>query len=197
MEDYLSARPISTPLCLFDCDVPVDGSVAIVVSEATAAQELRNPVTVEAMGAGVMSRPRWELWDDLTTMGAHDAAEQMWSRTDLRPQDVDVAQLYDGFSVYVLYWLEAMKLCDRGQAAEFVRGGKNISADGQLPLNTAGGQLSAGRLHGWGHLAEGMRQVRNEAGPTQIANVRVSCIGVGGGIMCAALLLSARSAADR
>lgn len=190
IEDYLSARLISEPLGLLDCDLPIDGSTAVVVSAADQADDLRAPVRLEAMGGAVRHRPRWEQWDDITTMASHDAAAQMWSRTDLCPDDVDVAQLYDGFSVYVLYWLEAMGFCEPGEAAILVHGAKATDLGGALPLNTFGGQLSAGRLHGWGHLAEAMRQLRGEATGRQVNGAEVAAVGAGGGVMCAALLLS-------
>ena len=72
----------------------------------------------------------------------------MWSRTDLRPGDVDVAELYDGFCWLAMAWLEALGLCGHGESGPFIEGGKRIALDGELPLNTHGGQLSAGRLHG-------------------------------------------------
>ncbi len=74
----------------------------------------------------------------------------MWTRTDLRPDDVDVAQLYDGFSFNCLSWIEALGFCGIGEAKDFLDGGKNIARDGVLPLNTHGGQLSHGRTHGMG-----------------------------------------------
>lgn len=189
LDDYLAARPISEPLCLFDCDLPIDGSTAVVVSAVETAAELRAPVRLEAMGGAVRHRPRWDQWEDITTMAAHDAAGQMWSRTALRPTDVDVAQLYDGFSIYTLLWLEAMGFCERGAAAGFVDGGEAIDLGGMLPLNTFGGQLSAGRMHGWGHVAEAMRQLRGEAGDRQVDGAEIAAVGAGGGVMCAALLL--------
>jgi acetyl-CoA acetyltransferase len=191
MEDYLGARPISSPLSLFDCDVPVDGSVAVVISAAEEATGLRKPVWLEAMGGAMRHRPSWEQWDDLTTMAAHDAAAQLWSRTDLTPADLDVAQIYDGFSIFVPLWLEALGVCGPGEGGAFVDGGKRIDLGGDLPVNTWGGQLSGGRLHGYGFLAEAMRQVRGEAGARQVAGAEVSAVGVGGGPIGGALLLTA------
>lgn len=190
MEDYLSARKISTPLSLFDCDVPVDGSTAVVVSTAAAIPYLRRPVRIEAMGGATRHRPLWEQWDDLTNMGAHDAAEQLWSRTDLQPGDVDVAQLYDGFSILMLMWLEAFGFCKKGEAGPFVEGGARIQLGGALPVNTWGGQLAGGRLHGYGFVAEAMRQLRHEVPARQVPNAEVAAVGVGGGPFGGGLLLT-------
>ena len=191
MDDYLAARPISSPLCLFDCDVPVDGSVAVVISSAETADGLRRPVRLEALGAAMRHRPLWDQWDDLTTMAAHDAAAQLWSRTDLTAADLDLAQIYDGFSIFVPMWLEALGVCGAGEGGAFVDGGKRIDLGGDLPVNTWGGQLSGGRLHGYGFLAEALRQLRGEAGPRQVAGAEVAAVGVGGGPIGGALLLTA------
>jgi acetyl-CoA acetyltransferase len=95
-------------------------------------------------------------------VAAAGAAAHLWERSSLRPGDVDGAQLYDGFSILVLVWLEALGFCPRGGAAEFAASGE-LRADGKLPTNTVGGQLSAGRLHGFGHLHEACTQVRGAA----------------------------------
>ncbi|MDO8432104.1 MAG: hypothetical protein Q7S58_06790 [Candidatus Binatus sp.] len=120
-------------------------------------------------------------------MAARDAATMLWSRTDLKPADVDVALLYDGFSFLTLVWLEALGFCARGEGGRFIEGGKRIALDGDLPLNTNGGQLSAGRLHGYCLLHEACLQlwVRQVAGPLEVA-----AAGVGGGPLCGRLLLT-------
>ena len=104
----------------------------------------------------------------MTTMAARDAGASMWERTDLKPTDVDTAQLYDGFSVLTIAWLEALGFCGRGESGPFIEGGANIARDGLLPLNTAGGQLSGGRLHGFGLIHEACVQLRGEGGPRQV-----------------------------
>src|SRR5262249_55517989 len=146
IDDYLAARMISTPICLFDCDVPVDGSTAVVVSTADAAPGLRAPVRIEAMAGVIDGRPSWEQWQDMGCVGYATAAA-MWRRTDLCPGDVDVAELYDGFTIEAVWWLEALGFCGTGEAGSFVEGGKRISIGGDVPLNTWGGQLSGGRGH--------------------------------------------------
>jgi acetyl-CoA acetyltransferase len=193
MDDYLSARMISSPLGLYDCDVPADGSTAVVVSRADAAPDLRRrPVGIEAVGTAIRGRPSWDQWDDLTTMASRDAAAMLWQRTDLRPADVDVAELYDGFSFITLAWLEALGFCGHGEGGAFLEGGHRIALDGELPLNTHGGQLSAGRLHGYGFLHEACLQLWGEAGERQVAgSPEVAAVGAGGGPLAGCLLLTA------
>jgi acetyl-CoA acetyltransferase len=193
LDDYLNARPISTPLVLYDCDVPADGATAVVVSRAEEARDLRKrPVRVEAVGCAIHGRPSWDQWDDLTTMAARDAARMLWRRTDLRPADVDVAELYDGFSFLALVWLEALGFCKQGEGGPFVEGGARIALDGELPLNTQGGQLSAGRLHGYGFLHEACVQLWGEGGERQVpGRPRVAVAAAGGGPLAGCLLLTA------
>jgi len=181
---------ISTPICLYDCDVPADGATAIVVSAAETAADLRAPVAIEAMAGVIDGRPSWEQWEDMGRVG-HATAAAMWNRTDLRPEDVDVAQLYDGFTIEAVWWLEAMGFCKTGEAGAFVEGGTRIALDGELPLNTWGGQLSGGRLHAaFGHTAEAVRQLRGEAGARQVAGAEVAAVTNVGGYEAGAALLT-------
>ncbi len=190
VEDYLSSRMISTPICLYDCDVPCDGSTAIIVSAAETASGLRAPVGVEAMAGVSERRPFWEQIEDMGRVG-YPSAEELWSRTDLKPADVDVAELYDGFTIEVVWWLEALGFCGTGEAGDFVDNGKRIALGGELPLNTWGGQLSGGRLHAaFGHTAEAVRQLRGEAQDRQVGGAEVAVVTCAGGIEGGAALLT-------
>jgi acetyl-CoA acetyltransferase len=187
LETYLHARPIAEPLHLYDCDVPCDGSTAVIVSGADVGRAVR----IASVGAARRRRPYWFVDDDAAPMAASDAAAAMWSGTDLSPSDVDVAQLYDGFTILTLLWLEALGFCEVGEGGPFVEGGKRIALDGDLPLNTSGGQLSAGRLHGFGLLHEALVQLRGEGGARQVpGDPEVAVVGVGGGPLGACLLLT-------
>jgi acetyl-CoA acetyltransferase len=190
VDDYLASRMISSPMCLYDCDVPCDGATALVVSSAETAAGLRAPVRIEAMAGVVDGRPSWEQWEDMGRVG-HAAAAAMWARTDLRPADVSVAELYDGFTIECVWWLEAMGFCGTGEAGAFVEGGGRIGLSGTLPLNTWGGQLSGGRLHAaFGHTAEAVRQLRGEAGDRQVTGAEVAAVTNVGGFEAGAALLT-------
>jgi acetyl-CoA acetyltransferase len=177
LDDYMNARIVSSPLCLYDCDPPVDGCIALVVSHRSAVgSSHRTPVVIEAAG---------------TAMGYRAAADVMWSQTTISPADVDVAEVYDGFSIYSLLWLEALGLCGRGEAASFVEGGARIALDGELPLATGGGQLSAGRLHGYLHVFEACTQLRGDGGDRQVhPRPEVAVASNGAGRFTGCLLLS-------
>ena len=124
-------------------------------------------------------------------MAARDAGPMLWSRTDLRPGDVDVAELYDGFSFITLSWLEALGFCPKGESGRFIEGGQRIALDGELPLNTQGGQLSAGRLHGYGYLHEACVQLWGEGGDRQVpGSPEVAVAAAGGGTLAGCLLLT-------
>lgn len=192
MEDYLNARMISEPLCLFDCDIPVDGSTAVIVSAADTVNALASKaVSIESVGGALHGRPYWDQYHDLTSMASDGAAQALWRGTSLTPADVDIAQLYDGFSILTLIWLESLGLCPKGEAGAFVAGGSRIARDGELPLNTGGGQLSAGRLHGFGHVHEACLQLRGDANDRQVSgDPEVAVVAAGGGQLAGALLLT-------
>lgn len=192
LDDYLASRMISSPFRLYDCDVPVDGSTALVVSVAEHAAGVDHPVArIDAVGTALRGRPSWDQWDDLTTMPAQTAATHLWSRTDLTPADVDVAQLYDGFSWLTMSWLEALGFCGHGESGPFIENGNRIGLDGELPLNTNGGQLSGGRLHGFGLIHEAVVQLRGEGGDRQVAGrPQVAVVANGGGPIAGCMLLT-------
>jgi acetyl-CoA acetyltransferase len=193
LEDYYGARMITTPFRLFDCDAPVDGSTAVVVSTVDHAPNVDHPVArFEAVGTALRGRPSWDQYEDSTSMAARDAGAHLWERTDLKPTDVDVAELYDGFSFLTMTWLEALGFCGKGESGPFIEGGHRIAREGELPLNTHGGQLSAGRLHGFGFIHEACLQLRGEAGERQVSHkpVEIAAVGNGGGPIAGALLLS-------
>ncbi|WP_243866616.1 thiolase C-terminal domain-containing protein [Actinophytocola oryzae] len=192
MDDYLTARPITTPFGLYDCDVPCDASVAVVVSAKETACDLpRPPVFVEAVGTQIIERIEWDQSTSTHEPQVLGQSAHLWSRTSLRPGDVDVAQLYDGFTFNALSWLEGLGFCGMGEAKDFLDGGRAIARDGLLPLNTHGGQLSHGRTHGMGLLHEAITQLRGEGGARQVPDARVAVVSSGGLTPSGVLLLRA------
>jgi acetyl-CoA acetyltransferase len=190
LDDYLSARMISEPFGLYDCDVPVDGSIAVVVSLSAYAADCAHAVRVEAVG-GSDGAGGWDQRPDYPKMASADAAAEMWKATTLRPSDVDVAELYDGFTFLTLAWLEALGFCGEGESGPYVDGATRIALDGALPLNTYGGQLSAGRMHGYWVLHEACLQLRGEAGERQVpGGPEVAAVSNGGGPIAGCLLLT-------
>ena len=191
MDEYLHARMISTPFGLYDCDVPADASVAVVVSHIdTVADLAQHPVLVEAVGTQMTERIAWEQSTMTHEPQVLGPSAHLWSRTDLRPDDVDVALLYDGFTFNCLSWIEGLGLCGIGEAKDFLAGGKNIALDGGIfALNPHGGQLSAGRTHGMGFVHEAVVQLRHAGGARQRHGAEVAVISSGGLTPAGAILL--------
>jgi acetyl-CoA acetyltransferase len=188
LDKYMSARMISTPLCLYDCDRFSDASTVIIVSAGDAIDEVKaTPIRIAAASGSV---DRYS-WDQVDWPAAYDAGPDLWKHTDSRPKDVDTVQFYDGFAFLPITWLEGLGFVEKGEGGKFIEGGTRIARDGELPLNTAGGQLGAGRLHGFGFAHEAVTQLRGAAGERQIpGDPKVAVATSGGGPLAAALLLA-------
>lgn len=188
MDEYMSARMISTPFCLYDCDRYTDASTVIIVSAADALDEVRQTPIRLAASAGSVDR---YSWDQAEWAASYQTGKDLWTRTDYRPSDVDTVQFYDGFSFQPITWLEGLGFCDVGEGGRFIEGGTRIALDGELPMNTGGGQLGWGRLHGFGYAYESVVQLRGEGGERQIpGDPRVAVATSGGGPLATALLLT-------
>jgi acetyl-CoA acetyltransferase len=188
LDKYMAARLISTPLCLYDCDRFSDASTVVIVSSGDALDEVgADPIRIAAM-AGSVDR---YSWDQVDWSAAYQTGADLWKHTDYTVDDVDTAQFYDGFAFLPITWLEGLGFCEKGEGGRFIEGGSRIARDGELPLNTAGGQLGAGRLHGFGFAHEAVTQLRGKAGPRQIpGDPKVAVATSGGGPLAAALLLA-------
>ncbi len=190
MDDYLSARPITSPFGLYDCDVPCDASIAVVVSDASVAGDLPKPaIRVDAVGTQILERVSWEQGTVTHEPQVLGQSAHLWTRTDLRPRDVDIALLYDGFTFNAISWLEGLGFCGLGESKDWLEGGKRIAIDGELPVNPHGGQLSEGRTHGFGFIYEAVAQLRHQAGECQVPGARTAVVTSGGGTPSGVMLL--------
>ncbi|WP_174274200.1 thiolase family protein [Sphingomonas bacterium] len=188
MDQYMEARMISSPFCLYDCDRYTDASTVLIVSAGDAIGDVKcTPIRIAAMAYAVDRHS----WDQAEWMAAYPTGRQLWKNTDYTPKDVDTVQLYDGFSFQTITWLEGLGFCDVGEGGRFIEGGHRIALDGELPLNTFGGQIGAGRLHGFGFAHEAVTQLRGLGGARQIpGDPRVAVAASGGGPLATALLLA-------
>jgi acetyl-CoA acetyltransferase len=166
MEQYLDARMIAEPLRLFDFCLETDGACAVVVTTAERAADLAQPpVLIRAVAQGSLPDPQPGIQfpvlmrESLTTLPARAVAETLYRRAGLGPADVDVAQLYDCFTITVLLQLEDWGFCKKGEGGPFVAAGE-VELGGAIPINTGGGHLSEGYIHGMNHVVEGVRQIR-------------------------------------
>jgi acetyl-CoA acetyltransferase len=187
LDDYLSARMIADPIGLYDCDLPVDGAGAIVLARADRAHDLHNrPAYITGLGQGGFvgrraPRSIGTLGPNLFDECRHTAetiGTSLWRTSGLEPADMDGAMLYDGFAPDIYFWLEGLGFCKEGEAFEYVQNGR-VELGGELPINTFGGSLSEGRLHGIGHWIEGTLQIQGRAGERQIADAENVVVATG------------------
>jgi acetyl-CoA acetyltransferase len=180
LDDYLAARMIADPLRILDCDYPVNGACATVFTTVDRARDLRQPpVLVESMAYGTGPQVDWVFAGDYLYGGTVPCADRLWSRSAFGPDDVDVAQVYDGFTTVTLQWIEALGFCGRGESGDWLGDGSRIAPGGDLPMNTSGGQLAEGRLHALGHLNEAVLQLRGECGERQVPDAEVGLVACG------------------
>ncbi len=190
MDDYMAARPITSPFGLYDCDVPCDGAVAVIVSDASVGGDLPNPaVRVEAVGTQITERVSWDQGTVTHEPQLLGQSTHLWSRTSLGPADVDLALIYDGFTFNAISWIEALGFCGFGEAQDWLDHGRRIGPDGDVPVNPHGGQLSEGRTHGFGFIYEAMVQLRHQAGERQVDAATTAVVATGGGTPSGVLLL--------
>ncbi len=162
-DDYMNARLISDPLCLFDCCLETDAALAVVLVSAERAKDLKQkPAYIHAIAQGVTSGSTMManfFVDDPLHSQANPCAESLWRQSDIKAKDIKVAQMYDAFSPEILMCLEAYGFCGKGEAAAFTENG-NIQLGGKLPINTGGGGLSECYIHGFNMINEGVKQIR-------------------------------------
>jgi acetyl-CoA acetyltransferase len=168
LEDHQNSRWIVEPILrLLDCCQESDGGVAFVVTSAERAKDLpHKPVVVKGASHGnvIYGDTLFNYYhpDIAIFPEADSVARQLWSSTGLGPEDMDVAMLYENFSPVVFYQLESFGFCGRGEARDFIAEG-NLDLDGLIPVNTNGGLLGEGYIHGVNNILEGVRQLRGSA----------------------------------
>jgi acetyl-CoA acetyltransferase len=173
MDDYFASRPVVDPFRLFDCCLETDGAVAILLTSAERARDLqKRPVLVSAAAWGSGQTLYSNEQPDTTRSSAADMAPRLYEMAGVGPNDIDVAELYDCFTYSVLVQLEDYGFCAKGEAGPFVESGATAMG-GSIPVNTHGGFLSEGYVHGLNHVFESVLQLRGEAGVRQVANAEI------------------------
>jgi len=190
-DDYMAARWISEPLCLFDNCLETDGAAAVIVAEASLARKCKQKpawIMAASQGMGPRNFTMNNYFKDpfLESPGAH-AAKDLWEMSGVDPKDVDVAQLYDAFSTLVLASLEEYGFCKPGEAEAFVENG-GLEVGGNLPNNTSGGSLSEAYVHGINLIIEAVRQIRGTS-CNQVPGASLSLATSGNMVPTGALLL--------
>ena len=191
LDDYMSARMVSDPLCLFDNCLESDGAIAIVIANLEIAKNLNNiPAIIHSYSQGMNKEHQLMTHyhgDDPLESSSYITASNLWNLSDYSALDVDVAEIYDAFSPMIPFSLEAYNFCSKGQALKLINDGL-ISIDGDLPVNTSGGSLSEVYLHGMNLVTEAVRQIRGSA-TTQVKNAKLALVTTCDATPNAAILL--------
>lgn len=190
IEDHQNSRIVCDPLRLYDCCLESDGAVALVVTSAERARDLRHPPAY-IMGVAQATGPRpdgMHYRPSLAVTEAEYAAQDVYRMAGIKPKDVDVAQFYDHFTPFVLFALEAFGFCGRGEGGPFAEAGRILWPNGDLPVNTHGGNLSEAYMHGLGHVIEGVRQIRGTS-TCQVEGAEICLVGSAVAQVSSALIL--------
>jgi acetyl-CoA acetyltransferase len=187
----MEARWISEPLCLFDNCLETDGALACVLVPAERARDCAQPpayVHAFAQGLPRQSHTMVNYWcEDPLTGPGWTCARQLYARSEIRAQDLPVAQLYDAFTPLIPLSLEAYGFCGKGEGAAFTEDGA-LESGGRLPINTSGGGLSEAYVHGFNLINEGVRQIRGSS-VNQVAGAESCLVTAGEGVPTSALIL--------
>jgi acetyl-CoA acetyltransferase len=178
-EEYLNARMVSTPLSMLDCDIPIQGAGAFIITTADRAQDMpHKPAYVRGWatpgivgGANAMSL-------ETVRERASRFGEHLYKNARIRPSDVDVANLYDGFSFFVPLWLETLGFSQEGEAFDFMTP-ERVGIGGSLPVNPTGGNQGGGRMHGVAHIMESVLQIAGRSGPRQVKDAEIALVTAG------------------
>lgn len=184
LDEYLSSRRIVDPFRLFDICLETDGACAVVVTSAERARDLQQkPVYIRGGAYGGGPQQGDDLfdcirWPDHAQNYSHYIADDLWRSAGLGPSDIDVAEIYDCFTYSIVMQLEGFGFCGIGEGGGFVADG-HIRRDGALPVNTHGGLLSEGYIHGFNHVVEAVEQLRGQSGPRQVPGAEIALTTAG------------------
>ena len=168
-EEYLAGRFVAEPMTMFDCDIPVDGAVAMVLTSRERARDLQKPGALIS-GAVLSSHPGVRgvpFTLEALYEGGAQLGQRLWAAAGIGPAEISAAELYDGFSIFVWVWLEALGFCGKGEAFRFIDDGRTRNG-GEFPINTSGCSLAEGRVHGMAQMTEAALQVMGRAGARQV-----------------------------
>ncbi|SMF88559.1 Acetyl-CoA acetyltransferase [Azospirillum oryzae] len=190
LEDYRASRQISSPLRLLDCSLVSDGGGALVLTRIGRAPQGRGRgVAIRAIGMKT-THNSVALMPDIPELGMAAAGADAYEAAGMGPEDIQVANLHDAFTISVLVSLEALGFARPGEGGALVRSGA-MDLGGRWPLNPHGGLLSQAHIGGMLHITEAVRQLRGEAGRRQVEGARRALVSGNGGIfsVCGAMIL--------
>jgi len=193
MDDYFNSRMIVDPFHMLDICLETDGACAVLVTSTERAKDMAHkPIRVMGGAYGGGPNQGEDLfdairWPDHSHNYAKYIGDDLWKSAGIGPKDIDIAQIYDCFTYSIIMQLEGLGFCKEGEGGPFVQGGR-IAPTGELPLNTAGGLLSEGYIHGLNHVVEAVQQLRGDAGVRQVPGVE-TCLTTAGAMTCGSALV--------
>lgn len=193
MDDYLNSKKIVDPFRMLDICLETDGACAVLITSADRAKDMKQkPVYISGGAYGGGPNQGEDLfdairWPDHSSNYAAYIADELWASAGMGPNDIDFAQIYDCFTYSIIMQLEGLGFCKKGEGGPFVEGGR-IAMDGELPLNTAGGLLSEGYIHGLNHVIEATQQLRGQAGDRQLKDIE-TCLTTAGAMTCGSAMV--------
>ena len=194
--DYMNAQQIAPPLSALDMDMPIDGAMAVVITTADRARDLPNrPVFVEASANGIAGKSDFFFQAFDTYQSYKVLLDRLWEKSGYQIGDMDLVNIYDGFSSLALEWIEAA-FGVRGNVGGFLEDAWNaqtgkLMLNGRIPMCTHGGNLGEGRVQGFGHVLEAIRQLRGTAGARQLSSPNLALVTNGNNPVNAGLILRA------
>lgn len=173
IDDYIGSRFIADPLRLYDYCLINDGGVALILTSAARARDLRKTPVYVAASAASTDLTNYYTSTDYFSTAAKSVADRVYATSGLKPSDMDMLEIYDNFTPTILFSLEGFGHCPKGTAWEWIRDGR-IAIEGELPVNTSGGHTSESYMQGWALHVEAVRQLRHEAGERQVPNAETA-----------------------
>ncbi len=191
IDDHQHSRMIASPLHLLDCCLETDGGAALVITTADRARDLKHPPTyISGIGFGAGHWNHRSIVKDMDSVHSESTviAKHVFRDAGITHQDIDVLFIYDHFTPLVLMAIEDYGFCKRGEGKDFVSNGRLRWPDGELPMNTSGGNLSEGYMHGMQNTIEAVRQLRGVA-RCQVKNARHAFVSAGNAVPTSAMIL--------
>jgi len=193
IEDYHQSKMLVDPIRELDCYEETDSAVALIVTTIEKAKELKQkPVYIigaaQSSGAGTEEKNSYYRPKIAELPEINDVGQRLYAMAGITPKDIDVAQLDDAYAPMVPMQLEELGFCDRGEGVAFCEGGDRIRVGGQLPINTSGGSLGEGYIHGMNHVAEAVRQIRGTS-TNQVEGAKLALVASGAGGPASGLVL--------
>ena len=168
VEDYMTSRMISYPLCIHDCDIPVQACAAFVLTNEERAQDLRNPPVYVRGTSAPVGAPKSTVMSLEEFMGCgRMIGRNLWRQAGVGPEDVSIANLYDGFSMLTPMWAEALGFCGEGEGFSWMN-------ETSLPINTSSGNLGSGRTHGISQMLDSVLQLMGRRGQSQVEGAELA-----------------------